>query len=165
MSNYLSKKISDSASKFMNVSKDITEATLDYLKYQNQNTFNKLEISLKATGYTVKTYFDKLGDNTADVECIKIFKQNASILAEIDLIRNSSELSDNEKLQRLDKVYEKEKELIKMAEEQIHRSNVEFRKHVATIATCVGGVIVISTKKVGPVLAKLPGKVIKHLPK
>lgn len=154
------------SNKFMDVSNDITKDTMDYLKTRTKASYDKLEISLKAMGFSIKTYFDSLADNAPDQIYVDSFRNVSTLAAEIEIIKLSTQLSDIEKLDRLDSVFQKQQEQQREAAKELKQKRKDNLKATLAIGgMTMFGTLILVNKKVGPTIVKIPGQAIKLIGK
>lgn len=155
------KTIAKIAGQFMNVTKDLPKQTLEYLNTRSQLAYSKLETTLKAAGYTVTAYFNSLADHSSDKEFIDSFRNVGALTAKIEIVQNSTEMSDAEKCAELDKIFEQQKQQESVASDELHKKRQDHLKAVVAIgSTIIGGVVVAASG-----VPKIAGKAIKAIAK
>lgn len=155
------KTIAKIAGQFMNVTKDLPKQTLEYLNTRSQLAYSKLETTLKAAGYTVTEYFNSLADHSSDKEFIDSFRNVGALVAKIEIVQNSTEMSDAEKCAELDKILEQQKQQESVANGELHKKRQDHLKAVVAIgSTIIGGVAVVASD-----VPKIAGKAIKAITK
>ena len=157
----------------MHIMKDTTpevaKSVSEYLSKKTQVSYDKMEIKLKAAGYTVEQYFKSLEENSSSKEFIESYRNTAALAAQIEIIRNSTEISDIEKVKLLNEIHNREVSQQKEAAAELRQQHSDKLKAIGCIVvgfgvltgTQVGPTIVKNTKTIGNVAAK----VIKALPK
>lgn len=150
-------------------SPEIAKSVSEYLSKKTQISYDKMEIKLKAAGYTVEQYFKSLEENSSSKEFIESYRNTAALATQIEIIRNSTEISDSEKIKLLNDIHEREVMQQKEASDELRRQRNDKIKAVGTIILGLG---VLTSKQVGPIIVKnkktignVATKVIKALPK
>lgn len=139
-------KIFNMAKSFMPITKEIAVNACDFLKTKSENDYNKLDTSLKATGFTVKTFFDALQDNTNNKDFFNSFRDTSALVAEIEIIKNSTEFSDAEKIERLHTVHKKQMEQQAEADKFLNKQHKNyFLETCAFICLTVSSITVLKT--------------------
>lgn len=158
--------ISSIASKFMGTSKDISNAAFDYLKTRSVNSYKTLEVHLKAFGFTVEQFFNALADNTSDIEHSNSFREVSSLKIQEQIIENSEELSDAEKIDALNDLYEKQVEQQDRAEAERRRKRGDITKGIlAAGATIAVTGTVVATKGKLPINGKAGAQIAQNAAK
>ncbi len=89
-----------------------------YLNNKSQQNYNKLDLSLKAYGFTL----DKLLNCIDEESFIRSYRNTNSLTISIDIIKNSTQISDKEKIQLLSSIHEREIEQQDRAEKfELHK--------------------------------------------
>lgn len=155
------KTIAGIAGQFMSVTKDLPKQTLEYLNTRSQLAYSKLETTLKAAGYTVTEYFNSLADYSSDIEFIDSFRNVSALAAKIEIIQNSTDMSDAEKCAELDKIFEQQKQQENVANDELHKKRKDHLKAVVATGAIIGGVVVATHDEA----RKIAGNAIKAIAK
>lgn len=159
--NVKTKVITSIAKNFIPVSKALSKDTVSFLNERSLINYQKLEITLKAIGYTVEQYFKCLSDNTNDIELVSTFMNTSAICAKINIIINSTEFTDFDKMAELDKI-------IAVQAEQMHYGCEENRKKrkdtfdgIFKIMVFISGAYLMGSKNSMPGIAKTIKRITK----
>ena len=150
-------------------SPELAKSVSEYLSKKTQTSYDKMEIKLKAAGYTVEQYFKSLEENSSSKEFIESYRNTAALATQVEIIRKSTEISDTEKIKLLSDIHEREVMQQKEAVDELRRQRSDKLKAVGGIMLGIG---VLTSKQVGPIIVKnkkaignMATKVIKALPK
>lgn len=150
------------AKNFMIISKSLPRETLNYINNVSVAEYNKLEVTLKAAGFTVEQYFKNLADNSSDIEFVSTFTKMSAISAKIDLINCSTEMSEYEKIAELDKLI-----AIQIAERQagfdeLHKKRKFFLDAtIKIISLAFFGATMLGNKNSLPTISKTINRITK----
>lgn len=152
--------------KIVNVTPNLIKQTFGYLQTREKTAYDRLELTLKTMGYTISEYFKSMSDASNDEKFIESFRNVSSLAAQIEIVKNSTQFSDEEKYAKLNEIFEKQAAQQKAAQKElaeIHKKKIQMVTVVAgTIVT--GGIVMVK-----PELAKgsirLLKKGIKKSPK
>ena len=87
---------------------ETAKVVAEYLTKKTQVSYDKMEMALKAAGFTVEQYFKSLEENSPSREFIESYRHTAAIAAQIEIIKNSIEIPDTEKIKLLREIHESE---------------------------------------------------------
>lgn len=146
----------------MRIMKDVTptvaKSVAEYLVKKDQNSYNRMEVTLKAAGFTVEQFFRSLEENTSNQEFIESFRRTSALAAQEEIIKNSTEIPDIEKIKMLDRLHEKEVKQQARALEEIRQKRRDNFQYAVGILMGIG---LLTSKTVGPYLMKSSNKLIK----
>lgn len=148
---------------------EVAKTVSEYLTKRTQVSYDKMEIKLKAAGYTVEQFFKSLEENSASKEFIESYRHTAAIAAQIEIIRNSAEIPDVEKVRLLGEIHDREVAQQREAAEELRQQRND---KIVAVGKIMAGVALLTSKEVGPVIVKSTKtigktavKVVKLLPK
>lgn len=130
---------------------ELAKTVSEYLTKKTQYSYDLMETKLKAAGYTVEQYFKSLEDNSSSREFIESYRHTAALAAQIEIIRNSTELPDIEKIRLLSEIHEREVAQQKEAAAELKQQRNDKLKAFGYIAVGIG---VLASKQVGPTIVK-----------
>ncbi len=123
------------------------------------------ETNLKAIGFTVQHAFSQLSVSEQEKDFILDYRDSATLEEKRDLIKQSSELSDEEKLDKLDQVFIQEEQLNQESAHllQVKRSQILVAGLIIILTTT--GTALVFNKKLVTLLPKAATKSIALLGK
>ena len=137
----------------------VVKSVADYLMKKDQNSYNKMEITLKAAGFTVSEFFKSLEVSSATQHFVDSYRQTASLAAQIDIIKDSTELTDSEKLKRLRELHTEEVAQQKRAEEALKRRRKDNFIYASGI---IAGTTLLVNKSIIKIMEKQSNNLIKQ---
>lgn len=118
---------------------EITDSIANYLTSKSEDDYKSLEIALKAYGYTMEQFVSLAYGSES---FIRSYRDTKALSAKVDVIVNSTEFSDAEKLEELDKVHEQEVD-------QQDKGESFFVKENALLIACMIGTAISAGLFVG----------------
>ena len=151
------------------ITPEIVKSVSEHLSKRAQVSYEKMEIKLKAAGYTVEQFFKSLEENSSSKEFIESYRNTDALEAQIKIICDSEVIPDLDKIELLNDIYEKEISQQEEAEDELRRQCNDKIKVIVCIFLCIGllsekgfkTIMLKNTKTIG----KLPKNIVKKLPK
>lgn len=137
---------------------EIAGQLFTYLNNKSQQNYNELELSLKAYGFTLGELLKCIDEESF----IRSYRDTNSLIALIDIIKSSNQMSDQEKIQSLSLIHDKE------IDQQIRAENFALRKIAAICLGVFGSLWTVSsfaTKIISNNHKSIPTKALSRLPK
>ena len=138
-----------SISALLKFAPEISNKYFNYLTTKSQADYNKLDVALKAYGFTIQQLFDNIDSESF----IKLYQSTNAINASISVIQNSTEFTDKEKCEKLKEIHKQE-----ISQQNRAQKYETSKKFINTISiVCIlftGGLVVkgVTYKKHIPII-------------